>query len=85
MTADQARDQLFSRLEQELKGETGAMILKHEQELKQNSDRLAREIIGMAVQRYAAAHCNQHGHGVAHGDEHGVGHGQWHGHPHCFA
>jgi len=59
MTADQARDQLFSRLEQDLKGETGAMILKHEQELKQNADRLAREIIGMAVQRYAAAHTSE--------------------------
>lgn len=59
MTADQAREQLFSRLEQQLKGETGAMILKHEQELKQNADRLAREIIGMAVQRYAAAHTSE--------------------------
>jgi ribonuclease Y len=59
MTADQAREQLFTRLEQELKGETGAMILKHEQELKQNADRLAREIIGMAVQRYAAAHTSE--------------------------
>jgi ribonuclease Y len=59
LTADQARDQLFTRLEQELKGETGAMILKHEQELKQNADRLAREIIGMAVQRYAAAHTSE--------------------------
>ncbi len=59
LTADQAREQLFTRLEQELKGETGAMILKHEQELKQNADRLAREIIGMAVQRYAAAHTSE--------------------------
>ena len=59
MTADQAREQLFTRLEQELKGETGAMILKHEQELKQNADRLAREVIGMAVQRYAAAHTSE--------------------------
>jgi ribonuclease Y len=59
MTADQAREQLFSRLEQQLKGESGAMILKHEQELKQNADRLAREIIGMAVQRYAAAHTSE--------------------------
>jgi ribonuclease Y len=59
MTADQAREQLFTRLEQELKGETGAMILKHEQELKQDADRLAREIIGMAVQRYAAAHTSE--------------------------
>ena len=59
MTSDQAREQLFSRLEQQLKGETGAMILKHEQELKQNADRLAREIIGMAVQRYAAAHTSE--------------------------
>ncbi|RPI78737.1 MAG: DUF3552 domain-containing protein, partial [Planctomycetaceae bacterium] len=59
MTADQARDLLLERLAFDLRNEAGAVILKHEQELKQNADRMAREIIGMAVQRYAAAHTSE--------------------------
>lgn len=54
-----AQDLLLGRLNQELKNETGAVILRHEQELKQNADRMAREIIGMAVQRYAASHTSE--------------------------
>jgi len=58
---DESRAQamVLDRCSQELRSETGSLILKHEQELKQNSDRLAREIIGMAVQRYAAAHTSE--------------------------
>jgi|694.fasta_scaffold20632_6 ribonuclease Y len=59
LDAERARAMVLERCGQELKSETGALILKHEQELKQNSDRLAREIIGMAVQRYAAAHTSE--------------------------
>jgi ribonuclease Y len=59
LTPQEAREMLLGRLSQELKNETGALILKHEQELKQNADRLAREIIGMAVQRYAASHTSE--------------------------
>ncbi|MGQ0636559.1 MAG: ribonuclease Y [Planctomycetaceae bacterium] len=54
-----AQDLLLSRLNQELRNETGAVILRHEQELKQSADKLAREIIGMAVQRYAASHTSE--------------------------
>jgi ribonuclease Y len=54
-----AQDLLLGRLNQELKNETGAIILRHESELKQNADRMAREIIGMAVQRYAASHTSE--------------------------
>jgi ribonuclease Y len=54
-----AQDTLLARLNQELRNETGAVILKHEQELKANCDKLAREIIGMAVQRYAASHTSE--------------------------
>src|SRR5438445_7881123 len=54
-----AQDTLLSRLSQERKNETGAVILKHEQELKSNCDKMAREIIGMAVQRYAASHTSE--------------------------
>ncbi|MBS0264680.1 MAG: ribonuclease Y [Planctomycetes bacterium] len=59
MSAQAAQDMLLSRLSQELRNETGAIILKHEQELKANCDRLAREIIGMSVQRYAASHTSE--------------------------
>lgn len=54
-----AQDMLLSRLNQELKNETGAVILKHESELKQTCDKMAREIIGMSVQRYAASHTSE--------------------------
>jgi ribonuclease Y len=55
----EATDRLLQRLEQDLKNETGSLILKQEQELKQNAERLAREIVGMAVQRYASAHTSE--------------------------
>ena len=35
------------------------MILKHEAEVKVDCERKAREIIGMAVQRYASAHTSE--------------------------
>lgn len=54
-----AQELLLSKLNAELKNETGGIIIKHEQELKQNCDKLAREIIGMAVQRYAASHTSE--------------------------
>lgn len=59
LSSQSARDMLLDRLNNELKNETGAVILKHEQELKQNCDKLAREMIGMAVQRYAASHTSE--------------------------
>ncbi len=54
-----AEDRLLSHLDKKLKNETGALILKHQQELKQEQEKLAREIIGMAVQRYASTHTSE--------------------------
>ncbi len=54
-----ATDMLLERLERDLQAETGALVLKRELELKQNSERLAREILGMAIQRYASAHTSE--------------------------
>lgn len=54
-----AQDLLLNRLSQELKNETGALVLKQQQEIKANADKLAREIIGMAVQRYAGSHASE--------------------------
>lgn len=54
-----AEERLLKRLDQQLKSETGSLILKYQQELKQEQEKLAREIVGMAVQRYASAHTSE--------------------------
>ena len=59
LSKDEATDRLLSRLEQQLKSETGSLILKQQQQLKQESEKMAREIIGMAVQRYASDHTSE--------------------------
>lgn len=59
LSQPQATEMLLTRLGQELKNETGSLILRHEQETKQQSEKLAREIVGMAVQRYASAHTSE--------------------------
>jgi ribonuclease Y len=54
-----AADRLLKRLEQDLKNETGGLILKQQAEIKEQSEKLAREIVGMAVQRYASTHVSE--------------------------
>ncbi|MCH7989230.1 MAG: ribonuclease Y [Planctomycetes bacterium] len=54
-----ATEKLLERLDRQLKNETGALILKHRQELEQQSQLQAQEIIGMAVQRCAAEHTSE--------------------------
>ncbi|MCA9082435.1 MAG: ribonuclease Y [Planctomycetaceae bacterium] len=56
---DAAKNLLLKRIENELSDEVGALILKHESNVKTECDRLSREIIGMAVQRYASAHTSE--------------------------
>ncbi|MEZ6046882.1 MAG: Rnase Y domain-containing protein [Planctomycetaceae bacterium] len=59
LTPDQAKGMLLDRLDRELKSETGALVLKHRNELKEICEKEAQEIIGMAVQRYASAHTSE--------------------------
>ena len=54
-----ATEKLLNRLGQQLQSETGAAILKHEAHVKEEQERMAREIIGMAVQRYASQHTSE--------------------------
>jgi ribonuclease Y len=54
-----ATGMLLERLDRQLKNETGALILKYQSELKSDCDRQAREILSMAVQRYAAPHTSE--------------------------
>ena len=56
LSKEQASERLMTRLGHELRAEAGSQILKKEKDLKENSERMAREIIGMAIQRYASTH-----------------------------
>ncbi|MCA9078685.1 MAG: ribonuclease Y [Planctomycetaceae bacterium] len=56
---DTATQKLLTRLEQQLQSETGGLIMKHEAAVKEEQEKLAREIIGMAVQRYASQHTSE--------------------------
>ena len=59
LSKEQATEQLLKRLDRDLSDQTGALIMKHETELRTECERRAREIIGMAVQRYASAHTSE--------------------------
>ena len=59
LSQEAATQVLLDRLNNQLRNETGAIILKHEQNLKQTCDKMAREVIGMSVQRYAASHTSE--------------------------
>src|SRR5690606_24259765 len=59
LSRESASELLLKRLDRELSEETGALIMKHESEVRTECERQAREIIGMAVQRYASAHTSE--------------------------
>ncbi|MEX0716670.1 MAG: ribonuclease Y [Planctomycetaceae bacterium] len=51
---DKAKEMLLERLDRTLANETGAVILKHRDRVKEDCERQAREIIAMSLQRYAS-------------------------------
>ena len=53
---DEARTLLLERLDEELSNEQGARIIKHEKQLAERCDSIAREMLITSVQRFAAAH-----------------------------
>jgi ribonuclease Y len=56
LTAEEAKRQLFTRLEEEVKREAANTIKRIEDEAKENADKEARKIVGLAIQRTAADH-----------------------------
>ena len=56
VSAEEAREHVLRRIEGELAHEVGGLILKHETSLRESSNQKAREILAIAIQRYAAAH-----------------------------
>ena len=53
-TAEQAKEYLLAKLEQELTHEKAVKIMDFEQQIKDESDRLARNVISLSIQRLAA-------------------------------
>ena len=58
-TKEQAKDYLLEALDEELTHEKAVKILDYEQRLKDESDKLAHEIVGRAIQRCAADHVTE--------------------------
>ncbi len=58
-TAEQAKAQLLTLLDGELQHEKAMKISEYNQQLKEESDSMARELISMAIQRCAADHSSE--------------------------
>ena len=58
-TTEQAKEHLLSMLDGELAHEKAVRIMENEQRTKDEADKMAREIIGHAIQRCAADHSSE--------------------------
>ena len=59
LSKEQAKTQLLDMLEGDLTHEKAVKIMEYEQQTRDDADRLAREIIGHAIQRCAADHSSE--------------------------
>ncbi len=60
MTAEQAKDELKSTMLEEARYDAAKMMKRIEEEARETADKKAKEIIGLAVQRYAADYVVEH-------------------------
>ena len=58
-TVEQAKEHLLSMLDGELAHEKAVKVLEYEQQTKEESEKIAREIVGHAIQRCAADHSSE--------------------------
>ncbi len=56
LSRDEAREEIMRRLDASLSAEQGERIARHEKDLQARHKELAIEIVGRAIQRYAAEH-----------------------------
>jgi ribonucrease Y len=56
LSSEEARAILLKRVEEELQGEVGSLILRHEAAVRESCQVKAREILTTTIQRYAASH-----------------------------
>ncbi|MBI3986132.1 MAG: ribonuclease Y [Lentisphaerae bacterium] len=53
MTREEARNTLLSRISEEVRGETGMLIRRLQEEAKETAERESKKIVALAIQRYA--------------------------------
>ncbi len=58
-TAEQAKEELFREVEQDLSHDKAVLIMNYEQQIKEEADQRAKEIISSAIQRCAADHSSE--------------------------
>ncbi len=56
LAPEEARSMLLQRVEQELRGEIGSVVLRHEASVRETCQQRSREILTTVIQRYAASH-----------------------------
>lgn len=56
LSREDATRRLLEELDRELQQEAGALVVKHERKMQEKCEEISREILVMAIQRYAAAH-----------------------------
>ena len=58
-TPEQAKQQLMEKVEAELQHETAMKILEYEQRFKEDADKKAKNILSLAIQRYASDYVSE--------------------------
>ena len=56
LSSEEARSILLKRVEEELRGEVGTLVMRHETAVRETCQQKAREILTTVIQRYAAPH-----------------------------
>ena len=59
LTREDAKSELVARLDEEMKHETAVKIAEYEEKFKEEADTKAKDILSLAVQRYAADHVSE--------------------------
>ena len=59
MTQEEARRELRQKVEDEVRGETGSLLRRLQEEARETAEKEARNLVALAVQRYAAAHASE--------------------------
>ncbi len=59
MTLDEARRTLMTRMEEDVRSETGMLIRRLQEEAKENAERESKKIVALAIQRFSSGHANE--------------------------
>ena len=59
MTHEEAQRTLMARIEEEVRGETGMLIRRLQEEAKETAERESKKLVAQAVQRYAFGHVSE--------------------------